>query len=61
MTDTTRAFARQVAIAQLARHGAVRSSCPTTTQGLPCRHEAGHSGAHSIRLQAGQSIVLRAV
>lgn len=60
MTDATRALARQTAIAQLARHGAVRT-CPVTTQGLPCRHEAGHSGSHSVRLLAGQSITLRSI
>lgn len=35
--------------------------CPVQVQGLPCRHAAGHSGQHSVRLEAGQSIVLRSV
>lgn len=37
------------------------SSCPVRVQGLPCRHAAGHTGQHSVRLEAGQSIVLRSV
>lgn len=35
--------------------------CPVRVQGLPCRHAAGHDGQHSVRLEAGQSIVLRSV